>query len=137
MAIPSGFWKRIWTCQVNGFPSTLRESVWTFHDSIRYSTGCTLIHGTSGSPIVDSATGRVIGINNTGNDDGAVCTLNNPCEVDPNGNATVHKGQSYGQETYWFTTCLGAANVLDLTKSGCLLTKPAAARLVSTGARAF
>jgi hypothetical protein len=137
MAIPSSFWKRIWTCQVNGFPSTLRESVWTFHDSIRYSTDCTLIHGTSGSPIVDAVTGRVIGINNTGNDDGAVCTLNNPCEVDANGTTTVRKGQSYGQETYWFTTCLGASNVLDLTKSGCLLTKPATGQSAPTRLRAI
>jgi hypothetical protein len=136
MAIPSGFFKRIWNCQVNGFPATLRESVWTWHDSIRYSTGCTLIHGTSGSPIVDAATGRVIGINNTGNDDGAVCTLSNPCEVDANGNPTVRKGQSYGQETYWFTTCLGASNVINLAKAGCLLTKPAASRLVPARAQA-
>jgi hypothetical protein len=124
MTIPSSYWKQVWACQVSGFVGTLREDQWTFHDSIRYSSGCNTTHGTSGSPIVDSASGQVIGINNTGNDAGAMCTLNNPCEVDPNGNTTATKGQSYGQETYWFTTCLTASNTIDLSVGGCLLTKP-------------
>jgi hypothetical protein len=44
--------------------------------------------------------------------------------VDANGNTTATKGQSYGQETYWFTTCLTANNTIDLSISGCLLTRP-------------
>ncbi|MGC9665541.1 S1 family peptidase [Planosporangium sp. 12N6] len=126
MFIPSGYWKQVWQCSINGFVPTLREASWTFQDSIRYNTGCTTIHGTSGSPIVSTATGEVIGINNTVNDNGEMCTLNNPCEVDQNGNTTATKGQSYGQQTYWFTTCLTAANTVDLNVSGCLLPKPAA-----------
>ncbi len=104
---------------------TLREDQWSWHDSIRYTAACDTIHGTSGSPIVDLASNQIVGINNTGNDDGQQCTLNNPCEVDANGNITVHQGQSYGQQTYWFNTCLTSANAIDLTKPGCLLTKPA------------
>lgn len=124
MTIPSGYWKQVWTCSVNGFVPTLREDQWTWHDSIRYDTGCQTTHGTSGSPIIRSSDNQIIGINNTGNDDGASCTLNNPCEVDANGNVTVHQGQSYGQQTYWFTTCLNASRAIDLTVSGCMLTKP-------------
>ncbi|NJC68591.1 hypothetical protein HC031_02460 [Planosporangium thailandense] len=124
MSIPSSYWKQIWNCSINGFVGTLREDQWTWHDSIRYNTGCTTTHGTSGSPIVDSTSGQVIGINNTGNDDGAMCTLNNPCEVDASGHTTATKGQSYGEETYWFTTCLTANNTIDLSVAGCLLTKP-------------
>jgi Trypsin-like peptidase domain len=125
IGIPSGYWERVWNCQVNGFVPTLREDEWTWHDSIRYDTACDTIHGTSGSPVVDVTSGQVVGINNTGNDNGESCTLNNPCEVDDNGNVTVHPGQSYGQETYWFTTCLDASNALDLNAPGCLLAKPA------------
>ncbi|WP_233289470.1 putative Ig domain-containing protein, partial [Kitasatospora sp. MBT63] len=125
MFIPSSYWKQVWTCSVNGFVPTLREDQWTWHDSIRYDSGCNTTHGTSGSPIVDAGTKRVVGINNTGNDDGEMCTLNNPCEVAADGTTTVTKGQSYGEETYWFTTCLGAGRAIDLTVSGCLLTKPA------------
>ena len=126
IGIPSGYWERVWNCQVSGFVSTLREDEWTWHDSIRYDTACDTIHGTSGSPVVDVASGQVVGINNTGNDNGESCTLNNPCEVDDSGNVTVHPGQSYGQETYWFTTCLDANNTLDLNTPGCLLAKPTA-----------
>lgn len=119
--IPSGYFKQIWNCSINGFVGTLREDAWTWHDSVRYNTGCNPIHGTSGSPIVDLASNQLVGINNTGNDDGAMCTLNNPCEVDPDGTTHAIQGQSYGQETYWFTTCLNSTNGLDLNKAGCLL----------------
>jgi len=121
MFIPSGYWKQIWNCSINGFVSTLREDAWTFHDSIRYSTGCNTTHGTSGSPIVDLNSNQIVGINNTGNDDGEMCTLNNPCEVDADGTTHAYQGQSYGQETYWFTTCLTSTNTIDLNKAGCLL----------------
>jgi Trypsin-like peptidase domain len=127
IGIPSGYWQQVWNCQVNGFVPQLREDEWTWHDSIRYDTACDTIHGTSGSPIVDEASGEIVGINNTGNDNGESCTLNNPCEVDESGNVTVHQGQSYGEETYWFTTCLDASNALDLSTPGCLLTAPAGA----------
>jgi len=124
MAIPSSYWKRIWNCSINGFVQTLREDEWTWHDSVRYSTGCDTIPGTSGSPIVDTASGQIVGINNTGNESGEMCTLDNPCEVAADGTTTVIEGQSYGQETYWFTTCLTATRTISLTVPGCLLTKP-------------
>ena len=125
IAIPSSYWKRIWNCKIDSFVTTLREGEWTWHDSIRYDVNCDTIHGTSGSPIVNASTGQIVGINNTGNDDGEMCTLNNPCEVDANGVTHAYLGQSYGQETYWFTTCLTSSRTIDLTISGCLLTKPA------------
>ncbi|WP_432824221.1 putative Ig domain-containing protein [Dactylosporangium sp. CA-092794] len=122
MTIPSSYWKQVWTCNVNGFVYQLREDQWSWKDSIRYNTGCQTTHGTSGSPIIRSSDRQIIGINNTGNDDGARCTLNNPCEVDANGNITVTQGQSYGEQTYWFTTCLNSSRTIDLTVPGCLLT---------------
>lgn len=125
IAIPSSYWKRIWNCQINGYVDTLREGEWTWHDSIRYDTACDTIHGTSGSPIVSATSGQIVGINNTGNDDGEMCTLNNPCEVAADGTTRVYQGQSYGEQTYWFTTCLTSSRAIDLTIAGCLLTKPA------------
>jgi hypothetical protein len=124
MAIPSSYWKRIWNCSINGFVGTLKEADWTWHDSVRYSTGCDTIAGTSGSPIVDTASGQLVGINNTGNEDGGSCTLDNPCEVAADGTVTVIEGQSYGQETYWFDTCVSSTRTIDLSVAGCLLTKP-------------
>ncbi len=89
MSIPSGYWKRVWNCAVDGFVPTVREDQWSWRDSIRYNAGCDTIGGSSGSPIVDDATGAVIGVNNTGNESGGRCTLNNPCEVASNGTVTV------------------------------------------------
>jgi hypothetical protein len=124
ITIPSSYWKRIWNCKIDGFVGTLREGDWTWRDSIRYDVNCDTIHGTSGSPIVDATSGQIVGINNTGNDDGEMCTVNNPCEVNPNGTTSAYQGQSYGEETYWFTTCLTSTRTIDLNKSGCLLTRP-------------
>jgi hypothetical protein len=122
--VPSGFFARVFDCDIQTFVPTLREDMWTWHDSIRYNTACGTIHGTSGSPVVSVATGEVVGINNTANDNGQVCTLNNPCEVAANGTVTATQGLKYGQETYWFNTCLTASRTIDLNRSGCLLTKP-------------
>jgi V8-like Glu-specific endopeptidase len=125
MAVVSGYWKRIYTCSVQSTIPELREGGWVFKSSIKYrQPGCETIGGTSGSPIVSTTTGEVIGVNNTGNEDGERCTLNNPCEVDANGNITVDQGAAYGQQTWWFYTCLTATRTLDLNKAGCLLQKP-------------
>ena len=125
MAVVSGYWKRIYTCSVQSTIPELREGGWVFKSSIKYQQpGCETIGGTSGSPIVSTTTGEVIGVNNTGNEDGERCTLDNPCEVDANGNITVDQGAAYGQQTWWFYTCLTASRTLDLNKTGCLLQKP-------------
>ncbi|QNE20937.1 trypsin-like peptidase domain-containing protein [Kribbella qitaiheensis] len=126
MAVVSGYWKRIYTCSVQATIPRLREGNWTWQNSIKYlQPGCETIGGTSGSPIVSTSNGEVIGINNTGNEDGERCTVNNPCEVDANGNVTVDQGAAYGEQTWWFYTCLTATRTIDLNKSGCQLVKPA------------
>lgn len=122
MEVISGYWKRGYTCAVEAFIPQLKEAGWIMTDSIRYSRpGCETIGGTSGSPIVQAGTKTVIGINNTGNEDGQRCTMNNPCEVDENGNVTYTQGYSYGQQTYQVYSCLTATNEIDLSVSGCQL----------------
>ncbi|MEY4630261.1 MAG: hypothetical protein RIQ81_381, partial [Pseudomonadota bacterium] len=123
--IVSGYWRRGYGCKLDGFVFELREAGYKFTDSIRYEIdgGCKTIHGTSGSPIIERGSRTVIGVNNTGNDDGGKCTMNNPCEVDENGKVTAIKGRSYGQQTYQIYTCLDAKNQLDLSVDGCKLFK--------------
>ncbi|MFD7154721.1 serine protease [Kribbella sp. NPDC059898] len=129
MAVVSGYWKRIYTCSVQATIPQLREGDWTWQNSIKYQQpGCETIGGTSGSPVVSTTTGEMIGINNTGNEDGERCTVNNPCEVDANGNVTVDQGAAYGEQTWWLYTCLTADRAIDLNKSGCELPKPARRR---------
>ncbi|MFF8784009.1 serine protease [Streptomyces sp. NPDC015125] len=128
ISVVSGYWKKIYSCNVDGFVPTLKEGDWTWKDSVRYTPQCKTIGGTSGSPVIDTATGKVAAINNTGNEDGEKCTVNNPCEVDENGNVTVHQGINYAEETYGIPKCFGAGNKLDLSAAGCALPKPAAIR---------
>lgn len=122
--VVSGYWKRIYTCNVDGFVHQLREADWTWKDSLRYTPSCNTIGGTSGSPVVDANSGKVVAVNNTGNENGERCTMNNPCEVDENGQVTVRKGINYAQQTYGITKCFGAGNKLDLGLPGCELPKP-------------
>ncbi|GAA3033903.1 serine protease [Kitasatospora albolonga] len=122
--VVSGYWKRIYSCNVDGFVYRLKEGSWTFKDSVRYTSSCNTIGGTSGSPVVDANTGQVVAVNNTGNEDGQRCTVNNPCEVDQAGNVTVRQGINYAQQTYLIPGCFGPGNVLNLSLAGCALPKP-------------
>jgi V8-like Glu-specific endopeptidase len=121
--IISGYWERGYSCAIDGFVAKLKEADWTFTDSVRYTDGCDTIGGTSGSPIIDRATGNVIAINNTANESGASCTMNNPCEVRENGQVFVQKGLRYGQQTYLAYSCLDRDFQFNLTQEGCLLPK--------------
>lgn len=124
--IVSGYWKKIYSCSIAKFVHELHEATWSFQDSIRFSEpGCETIGGTSGSPIVHADTHEVIGINNTGNEDGEKCTLDNPCEIDETGTVTYEKGAAYGQELHQIYSCLNSANAIDLSIAGCQLQKPA------------
>ncbi|MFF2523272.1 S1 family peptidase [Streptomyces liangshanensis] len=122
--VVSGYWKRIYTCTVDGFAYQLKEGQWTWKDSVRYTSACNTIGGTSGSPVIDTATGKVVAVNNTGNESGGRCTDNNPCEVDQSGNVTVRQGINYAQETYQIVPCVGAGTKIDLSLAGCALPKP-------------
>lgn len=120
--IPSGYWKRTYSCAIEAVIPTLKEAGWTMMNSVRYSpTGCEVIGGTSGSPIVNSATGVVVAINNTGNEDGQQCTMNNPCEVDAAGKITVLQGRGYGQQVELINSCIDKSGNFDLSISGCRL----------------
>ncbi|MCM2576329.1 trypsin-like serine peptidase [Streptomyces meridianus] len=125
ISVVSGYWKRIYSCNIDGFVYRLKEGDWTWKDSVRYTSACDTIGGTSGSPVIDSASGKVVAVNNTGNEDGGTCTLNNPCEVDESGNVTVRQGINYAQQTYGITECVTTGNKIDLSLPGCTLPEPA------------
>lgn len=124
ITVVSGYWKETYSCSIDGFVHELREDGWTMKDSVRYTPECDTKGGTSGSPIVDDASGKVVGVNNTRNENGEECTLNNPCEVDENGKVTVNEGTAYGQQTHTLTSCMAAGNKVDLSLPDCKLPKP-------------
>ncbi|MCB0414059.1 MAG: trypsin-like peptidase domain-containing protein [Bdellovibrionales bacterium] len=123
--VVSGYWERGYRCNIKYFVFNLLEGGWTFEDSIRYTdVGCHVIGGTSGSPVIETNTRVVVGINNTGNESGRRCAINNPCEVDEDGQVVVEKGASYGQQTYQIYSCLTPGFEIDLAQEGCSLAKP-------------
>ncbi len=124
LRVVSGYWRTIYSCTLDAFVYRLQEEPWTWVDSLRYTQECDTIGGTSGSPVVDANSGQVIAVNNTRNENGQQCTLNNPCEVDESGNVTVHFDIGYGQETYQIPACIGAGSDIDLNLPGCVLPKP-------------
>jgi hypothetical protein len=121
--IISGYWDRGYTCEIDNFIFKMREGMWTWTDSIRYTAGCDTIGGTSGSPLIAKGEKRVIGINNTSNEDGQQCTVNNPCEVSANGEVIAQQGVRYGQQTFNVYNCLTPDFKFDLTLAGCDLPK--------------
>ena len=124
ITVASGYWKRLYSCTIDGFVYRLKEGDWTWKDSVRYTSACQTIGGTSGSPVVDQSTGKVVAVNNTGNEDGERCTVDNPCEVDANGTVTVRQGINYAEETYQIPACFTTGNKLNLSAAGCTLPKP-------------
>ncbi|MFC8132118.1 serine protease [Streptomyces sp. NPDC057302] len=124
ITVVSGYWKKTYKCSVDGFAYRLKEGNWTWKDSVRYTSDCQTIGGTSGSPVVDDATGKVVAVNNTGNESGEECTDNNPCEVDESGKVTVREGINYAQQTYGIVPCVAPGNKIDLSREGCALPKP-------------
>ncbi|WP_367124256.1 serine protease [Streptomyces phytohabitans] len=124
VTVVSGYWKDTYSCAIDGFAYQLEEGGWTQKDSIRYTPECQVIGGTSGSPLVDDATGQVVGVNNTTNENGEECTLNNPCEKDEAGNVTVHQGTGYAQQVYLFADCITTGNKIDLSLPECALPSP-------------
>lgn len=118
----SGYWQRGYSCAVEAYIHRLLEGDWEWSNSMRYSRpGCEVIGGTSGSPVIDTITRQVIGVNNTGNESGRKCTDNNPCEIDENGDITFEEGYSYAQQTYWIYSCLNENREIDLNLANCEL----------------
>lgn len=124
--VVSGYWKRIYSCSVDDFVYKLREDQWTWFGSMRYKQpGCDVIGGTSGSPVINANTREVIAVNNTINESGARCTMNNPCEVNELGVVVYTRGAAYAQDVSAIYACLTRENQLDLTLPNCALQKPA------------
>jgi V8-like Glu-specific endopeptidase len=122
--IVSGYWDRGYSCAIDAFIFSLKEGDYFFNDSLRYTDNCDTVGGTSGSPILAKGTRSVIAINNTANESGGKCGINNPCEISQDGTITVRRNKKYGQQTHDIYSCLTPDFSIDLSIAGCALAKP-------------
>jgi hypothetical protein len=113
------------SCTVEAVVPHLREQGYQLDNSMRYD-GCSLHQGNSGSPLVAPDGTTVVGLHNTTNLAGEMCTEDNPCEVASDGTTTALQGRSYAQQVTGIPACLTTGSALDLSQPGCTLTRPAA-----------
>jgi hypothetical protein len=119
--IPSAYRKKTYHCSVEEVLAGLREGGRKFEGSLRYDPHCGTINGTSGSPLVLADGRTVVGINNTVNNNGQLCTNNNPCEVNAEGATSAIRKRGYGQQTALIYECLNDEFDFDLTVEACRL----------------
>lgn len=98
----------------------LREGPYTFSSSIRVQ--CSVLGGSSGSPIILQGTGQIAAlINTTPVDMDAFkedCEINRPCEVDSTG--TVLRSQyNYAQDVVSLTKCFDSKASFDRGQAAC------------------
>jgi hypothetical protein len=113
------------TCQI-GDMVVVKEDVYTWQKSIRHR--CSIVGGMSGSPMISLKTNRVVGIVNTGVNDSsngqAQCSLNRPCEIQPDGSTKIQPTENYGQPVDRLAGCFNREQIFDLYQSSCKLEKP-------------
>ncbi|MBS1962741.1 MAG: trypsin-like peptidase domain-containing protein [Bdellovibrionales bacterium] len=120
----SGFWKEKNLCAVSHLVPSLVEDVWTTRDAYAMNDPCPTTGGWSGTPMVDPTSLEVVGILNSTNLAGQLCTLDNPCEVSSDGTRLAFNGRTYGQRVSPILNCLSTNGDVVLTQAGCGLTRP-------------
>lgn len=115
----SGFWKASLNCVYSQNVSQILEDKYVWSNGMALDS-CNTKSGWSGSPLISSSTGKIVGVLNSGNENGERCTINNPCEKDPNGSISVKKGRAYGTPTSVLLNCISNGNI-NLEKPGCRL----------------
>ncbi len=125
--VTSGYWKETQECVLQrrvfklleGFGSDISDpSVAT--GALALSADCKIRGGYSGTPVIDSATNSVIAIAFTGAEGTSACAERSPCEQDPQGRTTYHRGVSYAARVDQLQDCIYGGN-FNLTLPGCTL----------------
>lgn len=95
LRIEAGFYNRGFECEL-GENVALREGPYLWPRAFRLGRGCEIYPGVSGAPVLDTITGRLLGLANThysGN--GPLCSFHNPCEIDGARESAGAVDQSY------------------------------------------
>lgn len=120
--IVSGYWQRVYECEIEATAFKLQEGDWTFEKSLRYSRpGCDVVGGTSGSPVIATGTRIVVAVNNTINESGRACEIGNPCEVNEQGDIYYEMGVGYAQQIHELYSCRTESGDFAFQDPSCLL----------------
>lgn len=120
-SVLSAYWQETVSCEIlNNNVPVLQEGPWTWTNA--YRMNCKLRGGMSGSPLVDSLN-QIVGIVNTGYENGEACTIMNPCEVATDGSNQVYTDAGYAMDISNLYTCLNSERRLDVNVPGCTLPK--------------
>lgn len=100
----------------------VQEHHWTWENMIRNK--CSILGGSSGSPLLLAGTRKVVGLMNTGymaNATDDPCSLYQPCEISSKGTKSLKK-KNYAVPVSSFNGCF-AQGKFDLAQKNCNLTK--------------
>jgi V8-like Glu-specific endopeptidase len=115
---------------------TLRQSLCTLGEEVSILEGpfsfptsrrlkCSILPGSSGSPIFDEKTKEIIGVMNTTVNDNSSgmedCAINRPCEVDSKNSRTMNTETNYMQTTSFLAKCFTDKGVFDKNLDSCKL----------------
>ncbi len=105
---------------------SLEEGDFSFNDSFRF-TQCSIVGGSSGSPIFAKESNKIIGLVNTTANDADLykddCSLNKPCEVAADGSKKTSLGINYGQFIDLIAGCFNSEGFYDYKQTDCKITK--------------
>lgn len=114
----------------------LRQSLCTLGDVVSILEGpfsfptsrrlkCSILPGSSGSPVFHYRTKEIIGVMNTTVNDSSLgtdaCSINRPCEIGENNERTVNTKTNYMQTTSFLASCFTDAGVFDRDLDSCRL----------------
>lgn len=123
--VVSGYWEISTICEAEAIAPILREDVFVWKNTIRYSSACMTKGGYSGSPVIEVNTRTVVGLHNTGNNGKLDCSDMNPCEQDESGNLIFRElNRRYAQQVFQFYNCLNEKYEIDIEVEGCPVAKP-------------
>lgn len=107
-------------CEVGDLVS-LEEGPYRFSNSFEHR--CSIVGGSSGSPIFDRESMTIVGLVNTTVSDGFKdeddCALQKPCEVSEDGSKVVDDDVNYGQIINYLHGCFNDSGVFDHELSTC------------------
>jgi secreted trypsin-like serine protease len=127
LVMHAGALQTTYACTVGALVPTVREAGWTQRNVVRYATddSCLPEGGSSGSPLIDPRTGRIVAVHNTHSyGDGKPCSEGNPCEVAGDGTVTSVKGRGYAQDVAGLAACISSGSRLNTSTRACALPAP-------------